>query len=73
MRYTGRIAHIIHERRDNIGFRRLLAAISRTFELGQDPQRNVLLYDDNDRARDVRAGRKLLSLERAAVCVLSPT
>ncbi len=57
---TGRTVHIIHERRNNIGFRRLLAAISRTFELGENPQRKVLLFVDNDRAHDAKAVRKLL-------------
>lgn len=56
---TGRTVHIIHERRNNIGFRRLLAAISRTFELGQNPKRKVLLFVDNDRAHDAKAVRKL--------------
>lgn len=57
---TGWTVHIIHERRNNIGFRRLLAAISRTLELGEHPQRKVLLFVDNDRAHDAEAVRKLL-------------
>lgn len=57
---TGQTVHIVHERRNNIGYRRLLAAISRTFELAEHPQRQVLLFVDNDRAHDAKAARKLL-------------
>lgn len=57
---TGWTVHIIHERRNNIGFRRLLAAIARPLELGEHPQRTVLLLVDNDRAHDAKAVRKLL-------------
>lgn len=57
---TGQTVHIVHERRNNIGYRRLLAAISRTFELAEHPQRQVLLFVDNDRAHDAKAVRKLL-------------
>jgi transposase len=57
----GRTVHIVHERRNNLGFRRLLAAISRAFDLGQHPQRKVLLFLDNDRAHDARPVRKLLA------------
>jgi len=57
---TGQTVHIVHERRNNIGYRRLLAAISRTFELAEHPQRKVLLFVDNDRAHDAKAVRKLL-------------
>lgn len=57
---TGRTVHIIHERRNNIGFRRLLAAISRTLELGEYPKRKVLLFVDNDRAHDAKTVRELL-------------
>lgn len=57
---TGQTVHIVHERRNNIGYRRLLAAISRTFELAEHPQRKVLLFVDNDRAHDAKAVHKLL-------------
>ena len=57
---TGWTVHITHEHRNNIGFRRLLAAISRALELGEHPQRNVLLFVDNDRAHDAQAVRQLL-------------
>lgn len=56
---TGETVHIVHERRNNIGFRRLLAAISRHFQLAEHPQRKVLLYVDNDKAHDAKAVRKL--------------
>lgn len=58
---TGQTVSIVHERRNNIGFRRLLAAIARTFDLGTQPQRQVRLFVDNDRAHDAKAVRKLLS------------
>ena len=57
---TGETVHIVHERRNNIGFRRLLAAISRHFQLADHPQRKVILYVDNDKAHDAKAVRKLL-------------
>jgi transposase len=58
---TGETVHIVHERRNNIGFRRLLAAISRHFQLAEHPQRKVILYVDNDKAHDAKAVRKLLA------------
>ena len=58
---TGRTVHIVHEHRNNIGFRRLLAAISRTLKLGEHPQRKILLFVDNDRAHDAKVVRKLLA------------
>jgi transposase len=64
---TGRTIHLIHQRRNNIGFRRLLAAISRTFELGAYPQRTVLLFVDNDRAHDAKAVRALLGRHRERI------
>ena len=42
-------------------WRRLLAAISRTFELEAHPQRQVLLFVDNDRAHDAKPVRNLLA------------
>lgn len=41
---TGRTVHVIHPRRNNIGFRRLLAAISRAYELPTHPERRVILF-----------------------------
>jgi len=58
---TGRTVHIVHPRRNNIGFRRLLAVISRTFELGRHPNRKVILFLDNDRAHDAKPVRQLLT------------
>ena len=58
---TGETVHIVHERRNNIGFRRLLAAISRCFELAERPQRKVILFVDNDRAHDAKTVRRLLA------------
>lgn len=58
---TGRTVHIVHKRRNNVGFRRLVAVISRTFELEEHPQRKVLLFVDNDRAHDARPVRNLLA------------
>ena len=58
---TGETVHIVHERRNNIGFRRLLAAISRHFQLAEHPQRKVILYVDNDKAHDSKGVRKLLA------------
>lgn len=58
---TGRTVHVIHPRRNNIGFRRLLAAISRAYELPTHPERRVLLFVDNDRAHYAQAVRRLLA------------
>ena len=58
---TGRTVHIVHARRNNIGFRRLLAAIARKFELAIHPQRKVVLFVDNDRAHDAKPVRTLLA------------
>lgn len=58
---TGQTVHAVHQRRNNVGFRRLLAAISRTFALGEHPQRKVWLFVDNDRAHDARPVRQLLA------------
>lgn len=64
---TGRTVHLTHQRRNNIGFRRLLAVIARTFELGAYLQRTVLLFVDNDRAHDAKAVRKLLGRHRERI------
>jgi len=58
---TGQTVHIVHQRRNNIGFRRLLAAISRHFQLAEWPQRQVVLFVDNDRAHDAKVVRQLLA------------
>jgi transposase len=64
---TGQTVHILHERRNNIGFRRLLAVISRTFDLGAHPQRHVHLFVDNDRAHDAKAVRLLLGRHKGRI------
>jgi transposase len=58
---SGRTLSLLHPRRNNIGLRRLLAAIARHYELGQHPQRQVILWLDNDRAHKARAVERLLS------------
>ena len=58
---TGRTVHIVHSRRNNIGLRRLLAAISRTFALAEYSQRKVVLFLDNDRAHYAKPVHKLLA------------
>ena len=57
---TGRIVHIVHRQRNNIGFRRLLAAISRAYQLPQHPERKVTLFMDNDRPHKAKVVTKLL-------------
>ena len=57
---TGRTVHVVHRRRNNVGFRRLLAAISRAYELAEHPQRRVVLYVDNDRAHKAKTVQQLL-------------
>lgn len=53
--------HVVHSRRNNIGFRRLLAAVSRAFELSTHPQRRVILFADNDKAHKAKVVQKLLN------------
>jgi len=57
---TGETLHIVHHRRNNVGFRRLLAAISRTCQLPSHPQRKVYLFVDNDKAHTARSVTQLL-------------
>ncbi|MGD9091638.1 MAG: transposase [Anaerolineales bacterium] len=57
---SGRTLHILHKRRNNVGFRRLLAAISRVYELPAHPERKVILFVDNDKAHDAKVVRQLL-------------
>ena len=57
---NGRTLHILHKRRNNVGFRRLLAAISRAYELPAHPVRKVILFVDNDKAHDAKVVRQLL-------------
>ncbi len=58
---SGETVHIVHQRRNNIGFRRLLAAISRYFHLADYPQREIVVFVDNDKAHDAKVVRQLLA------------
>jgi transposase len=51
---------VLHQRRNNVGFRRLLAAISRAYELPTHPERKVVLFVDNDKAHKARAVLRLV-------------
>jgi transposase len=57
---SGQTVHVVHRRRNNVGFRRLLAAISRTYDLPRHPERKVILFVDNDKAHDAKPVRQLL-------------
>jgi transposase len=57
---TGQTVHVIHHRRNNVGFRRLLAAISRAYDLPHHPERQVILFVDNDKAHQAKAVHRLL-------------
>ena len=52
--------HVIHRRRNNVGFRRLLAAISRAYDLPAHPERRVILFVDNDKAHKAKRVQELL-------------
>jgi hypothetical protein len=58
---TGQTVHIVHRRRNNVGFRRLLAAISRTYALPDHPERKVILFVDNDQAHKAKVVQRLLA------------
>ena len=57
---SGRTLHRLHPRRNNVGLRRLLAAISRAYELTTRPQRKVIVFVDNDKAHYARSVRRLV-------------
>ena len=57
---TGQTVHIVHPRRNNVGFRRLLAAISRAYALPDHPERKVILFVDNDQAHKAKVVQQLL-------------
>jgi transposase len=57
---TGQTVSVIHPRRNNVGFRRLLAAISRAYDLPAHPERKVVLYVDNDQAHKAKTVLRLL-------------
>jgi len=56
---TGESVHLLHARRNNVGLRRLLAAIARHYALGEHPLRRVILFLDNDKAHHAKAIQKL--------------
>ena len=58
---SGQTLSLLHPHRNNIGLRRLLAAIARHYELAQHPQRQVILWLDNDQAHKAKAIERLLS------------
>lgn len=58
---TGQTLHLLHQRRNNVGLRRLLAAIARYYDLGDHPQRRVILFLDNDKAHKAKAVERLLN------------
>jgi transposase len=57
---TGQTVSVIHHRRNNVGFRRLLAAISRAYDLPAHPERKIILFVDNDKAHKAKAVNRLL-------------
>lgn len=58
---SGQTLCLLHQRRNNVGLRRLLAAIARQYELGEHPQRQIILWLDNDKAHKAKAVERLLS------------
>jgi hypothetical protein len=58
---TGESLHLLHPRRNNVGIRRLLAAIARFYDLGHHPQRRVILWLDNDKAHKAQVVERLVS------------
>lgn len=58
---TGKTVNAIHTRRNNVGFRRLLAAIARDYALGDHPERRVILFVDNDKAHKAKVVERLLA------------
>lgn len=57
---TGQTVHLLHPRRNNVGIRRLLAAISRQYQLADHPERQVILVLDNDKAHKAKVVQRLL-------------
>lgn len=58
---SGETIGLLHPRRNNVGLRRLLAAIARHFALGQHPERQIILWLDNDKAHKAKAVERLLN------------
>ena len=57
---SGQVVHVLHARRNNVGFRRLLAAIARAYQLESHPCRKVILFVDNDMAHRAKRVSQLL-------------
>lgn len=57
---SGQIVHVLHARRNNVGFRRLLAAIARAYQLASHSHRQVILFVDNDMAHRAKRVDHLL-------------
>ena len=66
---AGHSVHIVHSRRNNVGFRRLLAAISRAYDLPEHPERKVTLFVDNDRAHKAKVVHQLLEKHKHQIQV----
>ena len=58
---SGQVVHVLHTRRNNVGFRRLLAAIARAYQLESHPHRRVILFVDNDMAHRAKPVSQLLA------------
>jgi transposase len=58
---SGHSLHLFHPRRNNVGIRRLLAAIARAYDLSNHPERQVTLFLDNDRAHSAKPVQRLLA------------
>jgi transposase len=65
----GHTLHVVHPHRDNVGFRRLLALISRTYDLPAHPERRVILFVDNDKAHRAKAVHSLLDKHHRQICI----
>lgn len=57
---SGQSLHVVHRFRNNIGFRRLLAAIARAYQLAHYPERRIVLFVDNDKAHKAKVVTQLL-------------
>lgn len=58
---TGQTVHLLHPRRNNVGIRRLLAAIARQYQLADHPERQIILVLDNDKAHKAKVVQRLLA------------
>ena len=56
---TGESLHLLHARRNNVGIRRLLAAIARHYDLAHHPERRIILFLDNDKAHKAKVVQRL--------------